>query len=353
MSRATFATIDTAAIARNLDRVRALTPHSKIMAVVKAEGYGHGLERAALAMPQADAFGVATLSDAERLRAVGIQQRIVLLEGFDEPDDLIVIDQLDLDFVLHDESQLAPLARFKPTRRLRIWLKVDSGMHRLGFAPDQAKDVLKTLQMRDCEIVLMTHFANAEGGAEPSVAQQTAQFFDRFGDFDGPLSLSNSAAILHHANAHRSWVRAGGILYGLSTEAGKTGADLGFEPAMRLSARLIALKTVPRGERVGYGGSFLCQRDTRLGVVAIGYGDGYPRHAPSGTPVLIRGKRAQLAGRVSMDMLTIDLTDHPSAQVNDEVTLWGAALPVEEIASAAGTISYELTCGMTRRMEYR
>ena len=347
MSRATFATIDTQAIARNFERVRARTPLAKIMAVVKAEGYGHGLERAAHALKNADAFGVATLNDAERLRAAGLRQRIVLLEGFDEASDLETIARLDLDFVLHDESQLPPLRQHRGP--LKVWLKIDTGMHRLGFAPLAAERVLAELRQRDAEIILMSHFANAEGAGEPSVAAQMA----RFPAHEGAISWSNSAAILYHPNAHLSWVRAGGILYGLSTEKGRTGADLGFEPAMRLSARLIALKTVDPGERVGYGGTYLCTRPTRLGVVAIGYGDGYPRHAPSGTPVSIRGMRAPLLGRVSMDMLTIDLTDIADASVADEVILWGPELPVEHIAEAAGTISYELTCGMTRRMEYR
>jgi len=353
MSRATFATIDCDAIARNLEVVRARAPHAKIMAVVKAEGYGHGLERAARALVRADAFGVATLDDAERLRAAGLDNRIVLLEGYDEAEDLKKISALRLDFVLHDSSQLAALGSFSAHPGMLIWLKVDSGMHRLGFEPAAAQAVLQELLARGFEVVLMTHFANAEGAGLPAVDQQSARFFSHFANMSKPLSFANSAAILHHPHSHHDWVRAGGILYGLSTEPKRTGADLGFEPAMHLSARLIALKTVARGERVGYGGSFLCERETRLGVVAIGYGDGYPRHAASGTPVRLRGQRATLAGRVSMDMLTIDVTDVHGVAVGDDVTLWGADLPVEEIAEAAGTISYELTCGMTRRMEYR
>jgi alanine racemase len=351
MSRLTIAAIDCAAITENLERVRTRVGSARVMAVVKAEGYGHGLERAALALRAADAFGVATLNDAIRLRDAGIKNRIVLLQGADEAADLAIVAALDLDIVLHDESQLVLLERHAAP--LNLWLKVDTGMHRLGFAPERALDLLAGLATRARELVVMTHFANAESPVDPTVAAQLARFAPLLAAHSGPLSCANSAAILKHLTTHQHWVRAGGILYGLATESGVSGRDLGFVPAMRLSARVIALKDVAVGERIGYGGSAVCTRPTRLGIVAIGYGDGYPRHAPSGTPVWIRGQRAPLLGRVSMDMLTVDLTDVADAAVGDEVVLWGPELPVEAIAEFAGTIGYELTCGMTRRIEYR
>ena len=355
--RAAQASIHVAAITRNLARVRELAPGAKVLAIVKADGYGHGLERVTRYLSGADAFGVASIEDAERIRALGMNHRIVLLSGFDEQRDLDIVRELKLDCVLHDQSQLALLA-IEPDAvnrdPIRFWLKFDTGMHRLGFAIADAPDVLARvlrLPQARAEITVMTHFAQAD-----EIGEHTRQQVDLFDAIDWPAgtaqSLANSAATLRFSDTRRDWVRPGGILYGLSTVPGKTGADLGFSPCMTLSTRLIAVKHIPAGAAVGYGGSFIAPAAMRIGIAAIGYGDGYPRHASSGAPVLVDGALAHTVGRVSMDLLTIDVSHLEQARVGSNVTLWGQDLPVETIAQCAGTISYELTCGVTRRVRF-
>jgi len=354
MSRPTTVTIDLEALRHNLARVRELAPRSKVMAVVKADGYGHGLERVAAALAEADAFGVAALSDAERLRQAGLRNRIVLLSGIDEPADLAQLRALQVDTVVHHESQLAMLEADLGEAPIRVWLKFDTGMHRLGFDPALASALharLRALPQVDAEIVAMSHFASSDDLRGAQTVAQLRRFANSVASVvDAPVSLSNSAAVLGWPDAHRDWVRAGGALYGLSVVDGKTGADFGLKAVMKLSTRLIAINRIARGERVGYSATWECPEDMDVGVAAIGYGDGYPRSVPSGTPVLINGHRVPLIGRVSMDLMTIDLRSMPNAKVGDEVTLWGPELPVEEIATAAGTISYELTCSITRRV---
>jgi alanine racemase len=355
MSRPTVATIHTDALRHNLGRVRSLAPRSRVLAVVKADGYGHGLERVAHALEGADAFGVAALSDAERLRAAGLSQRIVLLSGFDEPADLAQLRRLGVDSVVHHDEQLRMLESDGEGGPVRLWLKLDTGMHRLGFAPERAREVharLRALPHVDPEIVLMTHFARSDEFECDTTARQIERFEAATRGLDGPRSLSNSAGVLGWPAAHGDWVRPGGALYGLSPVAGKTGRDLGLEPAMTLSTRLIAINQVPRDEPVGYGGAYRCPEDMRVGIAAIGYGDGYPRHAAGGTAVLVDGRRAPIVGRVSMDLLAIDLRESPQAKVGDAVELWGRQLPIEEVAAAAGTIGYELACGITRRVRF-
>ncbi len=336
-------------------QVRALAPGSRVMAVVKADGYGHGLERVARALAGADAFGVAALSDAERLRAAGLSQRIVLLSGFDEPSDLPQLRRLAVDTVVHHEAQLAMLEADREAEPVRVWLKLDTGMHRLGFAPElagQAHARLRALANVDDDITLMTHFASSDDFSGAQTRGQLGAFAGATNALPGAASLSNSAAILGWPDAHRDWVRAGGALYGLSVVEGKTGADFGLKPAMTLSTRLIAINRVRKGERIGYSAISECPEDMDVGVAAIGYGDGYPRRAPPGTPVLVNGVRVPVIGRVSMDLMTLDLRSMPQASVGDPVTLWGPELPVEEVAAAAGTISYELTCSITRRVRF-
>lgn len=355
MSRATTATIHVEALRHNLAQVRALAPHSRVMAVVKADGYGHGLERVAHALEGADAFGVAALSDAERLRAGGLSQRIVLLSGLDEPSDLAQLRHLGVDTVVHHESQLAMLEADSNPEPLRVWLKFDTGMHRLGFAPARAREIhgrLRALPQVDSELIVMTHFASSDEFGGGQTREQITEFGKATGALGGAVSLSNSAAVLGWPEAHRDWVRAGGALYGLSVVAGKTGADFGLKPAMTLSTRIIAVNRVARGERIGYSATWQCPEDMDVGVAAIGYGDGYPRAAPAGTPVLVNGVRVPLIGRVSMDLMTLDLRGLPKVRVGDPVTLWGPDLPVEQVAEAAGTISYELTCSITRRVRF-
>ncbi len=353
MSRATLATIHLGALRRNLARVRELAGGAKVMAVVKADGYGHGLERVARALREADAFGVAAIGDGLRLRAAGVTNRIVVLSGPDEPADLAELRRLDLDAVIHHQTQIDWLAADRGTRPLRVWLKIDTGMHRLGFAPQAAAEVharLRALAGVDPDIVLMTHFAASDELQSDLTPQQIARFGAATVTLPGLQSLANSAALLGWPAANAQWVRAGGILYGLSVIEGKTGADLDLQPAMTLSTKLIAVNRIKRGERIGYAASYECPEDMPVGVAAIGYGDGYPRSAPSGTPVLVNGLRAGIVGRVSMDLITIDLRTVADARVGDRVILWGRELPVENIATHAGTISYDLTCGMTKRV---
>jgi len=353
VSRAAVATIHLSALQRNLARLRERAAGAKVMAVVKADGYGHGLERVARALNDADAFGVAALGDGLRLRAAGIGKRIVVLSGPDEAGDLAEFRRLQLDAVIHHDSQLAWLEMDRDPRLLRAWLKLDTGMHRLGFAPARAHDVharLRALANIDPDIVLMTHFAASDEFDNALTARQIAAFDDATRSLAGQRALSNSAGVLGWPAARGDWVRAGGLLYGLSVIDGKCGADLGFEPAMTLSTKLIAVNRARRGERIGYAASYECPEDMNIGVAAIGYGDGYPRSAPSGTPVLVDDHVAAIVGRVSMDLITIDLRNVPNAEVGDGVVLWGKGLPVEEIAARAGTISYDLTCGMTKRV---
>ena len=353
MSRATLATIHLGALRRNFAHARELARGAKLMAVVKADGYGHGLERVARVLTDADAFGVAAIGDGLRLRAAGIANRIVVLSGPDEAADLAELRRLHLDAVIHHEAQLAWLEADRDPRPLRVWLKLDTGMHRLGFAQERAAEIharLRALTNVDDAIVLMTHFAASDEFDNPLTAAQIARFDAAIADLPGARTLANSAALLGWPAARGQWIRAGGLLYGLSVVAGKTAADLGFEPAMTLSTKLISVNCIKRGERIGYAATWICPEDMPVGVAAIGYGDGYPRSAPSGTPVLVNGKRASLVGRVSMDLIAIDLRGVADAKVGDRVVLWGRELPVEEIAAYTGTISYDLTCGMTRRV---
>ena len=353
--RATCATIHLGAIRENLRRVRELAPGARVMAVVKADGYGHGLERVARALEGADAFGVAGIADGQRLRAAGVSQRIVVLSGHDEAADLAEMRRLRLDTVVHCDAQVELLAADADSRPLRVWLKLDTGMHRLGVAPERAREVharLRALASVDRDIALMTHFANSDVFDDAMTTQQVERFERGVSGLDGERSLSNSAGVLGWPEAQGQWVRVGGALYGMSVVAGRIGADFGFRPAMTLATRLVAINRVRKGEHVGYAATWRAPEDMDVGVAAIGYGDGYPRHSDGATPVLVNGARAALVGRVSMDLVTIDLRGHPYAKVGDPVALWGRGLPVEEVAAHAETIAYELTCGVTRRVRF-
>jgi alanine racemase len=355
MSRTTVATIHLGALRHNLARLKTLAAPAQVMAVIKADGYGHGLERVARTLDdEAAAFAVAALGDGLRLRAAGHRQRIVVLSGPDQAGDIAEMQRLGLDAAIHHEAQLPWLTEAVPTRgHLRVWLKMDSGMHRLGFAPERVAEVharLAAMPGIDPEIGLLTHFSDSELFGGEQTPAQIARFHEATQMFGGPRSLSNSAAVLGWPEARGDWVRTGGLLYGLSVVDGKSGADFGFRPAMTLSTRLIAINRIGQGERIGYNGTWTCPEDMPVGVAAVGYGDGYPRSATAGTPVLVGDRRVPLIGRVSMDLVTLDLRDAPTARVGDRVVLWGDGLPVETVAAHAGTISYDLTCGMTRRV---
>lgn len=355
MARPTSATIHVDALRHNLSQVRHRAPNSRVMAVVKADGYGHGLERVARALSGADAFGVAALSDAERLRAAGLSQPIVLLSGFDDADDLPQLRRLNVQTVVHHATQLQMLEQAAIGEPIGCWLKIDTGMHRLGFAPGDVRDAharLVAIPAAADGIVLMNHFASSDEFANPQTREQLRVFAEATAGLPGARSLANSAAVLGWPDAHYDWVRPGGALYGISVVEGTSGADFNLRPAMTLATRLIAVNRIGQGERIGYSGAWECPEDMPVGVAAIGYGDGYPRHVPTGAPVLVNGLRADIVGRVSMDLMTIDLRGQPGARPGDPVILWGEGLPVETVAAAAGTIGYEPVCSITRRVRF-
>jgi alanine racemase len=353
MTPAAYAVLDLNALQHNLQKVRALAPDAKIMAVIKANGYGHGLVRVAETLAGADAFAVARVQEGIRLRKAGLQNRIAVLEGFtcsEELDDLLAYR---LDAVVHSFAQLAMLEQRSGQGEIAVWLKLDTGMNRLGFHPKQFTEVHQRLS--DCAVIrqpvnLMTHLANADDLQDAMTPKQLKLFKDTVGAAPGERSIANSAGILGWPNALTDWVRPGVMLYGISPFPDSTGGQLSLKPIMSLHSRLIAVKPLAKGETVGYGCRWVCPQDTTMGVVAIGYGDGYPRYAKPGTPVLVNGQRVPLIGRVSMDMITVDLATQPDAKPGDAVTLWGAGLPVEEIALAADTIPYTLVCGVTQRV---
>lgn len=350
--RPATATVDLGALRHNLTLARRRAGGAKVVAVVKANGYGHGAARLLPALGEADMLGVACIEEALALREAGARQPILLLEGVFEADELPLCARLGFEVAVHEPGQLRMLELARLERPLTAWLKVDTGMSRLGFRPEAAPAVHGRL--RGCAAVagirLMTHFASADDPADPATPAQLGRFRAATEGLPGERSLCNSAGLLAWPEAHGDWVRPGIMLYGVSPLAGRTGPDEGLRPVMTLKTALIAVKEVRRGERVGYSGTWTAPSDTRVGIAAIGYGDGYPRHAPSGTPVLVAGRPAPLAGRVSMDMLAVDLSGHPRAEVGDSVVLWGEGLPVETVASAAGTIAYELLCGITGRV---
>ncbi len=350
MPRPIKAVINCSALRRNLQVVRMHAPRAAVFAVIKANAYGHGLLRAAQAFSAAEGYGVLEIDAAVRLRDAGFSQRIALLEGAFELRDLAVAAKHRLAVVVHSEEQVRMLDGLGSSARIDVLLKVNTGMNRLGIAPARFAEVLSRLQQhrRVSGLMLMTHFANADDAT--GVGWQMASFESVAANCPAPRSLANSAAILRYPETHADWVRPGIMLYGCSPFADTSAGSLNLQPAMTLSSAIIAVQQLEPGERVGYGGTFAAQIRTRVGVVACGYADGYPRHAPTGTPVLVGGTRSRTLGRVSMDMLCVDITDIPDAEIGTEVTLWGSAPTADEVAAAAGTISYELLCSLASRV---
>jgi alanine racemase len=348
------AVIDHAALRDNLAVARRHARHSRVWAVIKANAYGHGMEQVGDSLGSADGLAVARVEEAGRLREAGIARPILVLEGPLSADEFAFAAEHRLELTLHRPGQVALLAKVGLPRPLRVWIKVDTGMHRLGFDPAEVPELLRRLA-GDAQVDgppgLMTHLANADDTHDGLTQLQC----DRLRALDPlarhRLSIGNSAGILAFPASRTHWVRPGIMLYGASPLTGCTAAELGLRPVMTLQTRLIAVRSLRRGDAIGYGGTYVCAEDMPVGVVAIGYGDGYPRHAPIGTPVVVRGRRAPLVGRVSMDMISIDLRSVPDAAVGDSVTLWGEGLPVDEIAERAGTIAYELLCQVTARVE--
>jgi len=348
--RPLFATIHSAALKHNLEVVRRQAPRSQVLAVIKANAYGHGRLRAASALAAAGGFGLLELEAAVELRESGFRQRIVLLEGFFEPSELPVLVRHRLATVVHCLDQAAALDALPAGAKLDVLLKVNTGMNRLGLSPADYATARDRLQRNPgiASVTLMTHFANADD--ERGVAWQMERLRDLPGHDHLPRSLANSAAILRYPETHADWVRPGIMLYGCSPFPGKTGDEAGLKPAMTLESRLIAVRDLKPGDTVGYGGLFRAERAMRIGVVACGYADGYPRHAPNGTPIQVAGRMTGTVGRVSMDLLCVDLTSVADAQPGSRVVLWGEGMPVERVAEAAGTVGYQLLCALSPRV---
>ncbi len=349
--RPLLATIDSAALRHNLGVVRKHAPRSKVYAVVKANAYGHGLLRAAKALAQADGFALIELDGAVRLREAGFRQPIVLLEGFFEPGELPALVEHGIGTVVHSMGQVEALEALPANARLDVLLKANTGMNRLGLSVQEFPQALDRLRRnpRIGSITLLTHFASADEARGAGWQMQALQQFP--GSADLPKSLANSPAILRNPETHADWVRPGIMLYGCSPFAGRTGAEEGLRAAMTLESRIIAVQELKAGDTVGYGGMFQAARAMRIGVVAGGYADGYPRHAPNGTPVGVDGQMTGTVGRVSMDMLCVDLSAVPQARIGARVVLWGADVPVERVAEAAGTVSYQLLCALGPRVQ--
>jgi len=360
------AIIQTAAIQHNLQRIRTAAPDCRIMAVIKANAYGHGLVAIARLLADVDALAVARVAEGVQLREAGISQRIVVLEGCSEAEEARVAVLHSLELVVHDAVHFEILDSLPGQDIVTVWLKLDTGMGRLGFEVSQLTACRKRLDQIAAvrpDIALMTHLACADDPDNSATMEQVRQFGDVLGSFAGDISIANSAGILLWPQTLEpsavlgykgdNWVRPGIALFGASPVLGKSARELGLVPVMQFESHLIAMKTVKRGAAVGYGSNWRAKRDTVVGVVAAGYGDGYPRHLQSGTPLLVNGHRAALIGTVSMDMINVDLTDVPIAKVGDRVTLWGGHLPIEEIAARAETIPYELMCRLSQRVEHR
>ena len=353
MSRPIHALIDLSALEHNLSVVRRHTPSSRVMAVIKADAYGHGLLHAAEAFKSADGFAMLELDAAIRLREAGYRQTILLIEGFFSITELALFEHYQFCTVIHHSEQLEMLPAYKRLGGLDVFLKLNTGMNRLGFTPEQFPAALESLKSNPAvgQITLMTHFACADepnGGRE--VAGQLQCFNAVTAGRNLPRSLANSAAILRYPETHADWVRPGIMLYGASPFSDTAASELDLFPAMTVSSRIIAVQNLRSGDGIGYGHIFRADRPMRVGIVAGGYADGYPRHASIGTPVLVNGRRTRILGHVSMDMLHVDLSGIESAGVGSPVTLWGEGMPVDEVAQSAGTISYELLCSLAPRI---
>ncbi len=354
MPRPIRASFRLSALTRNLGVVRRRAPRSRIWAVVKADAYGHGLARVAQALAAAEGYALLDLNEAVRLRESGIVKPILLLEGIFQPADLELVDRYGLTVVVHDFEQILMLERARLGTQISVYLKINTGMNRLGFTGSGVRAAYSRLQAggKAGAIALMTHFADADGSA--GVAAQLARFSEWTAGLQGEVTLANSAAILRHPETHADWVRPGIMLYGCSPFAEVSAEALGLQPVMTLTSEIIAMQDLKPGDRVGYGGTFVAPHAMRIGVVACGYADGYPRHAPGlvdrNTPIVVAGKRTVTVGRVSMDMLGADLSAIPEARVGSPVILWGEGLPADEIATCAGTVSYELLCALAARV---
>lgn len=353
MARPNQARLNLDALRHNLGVARAAAPASRVMAVVKANAYGHGAVAVARALePLSDALAVASIDEALVLREAGITASILLLEGAFAADELPLCAIHDFWPVVENERQLGWLESARLEAPLRCWLKVDTGMHRLGAPPHCAAEFHRRLSASanvTGEIVICTHFASADELDSPQTEQQLALFDATTASLDGPRSAANSPGVLAWPASHYDWVRPGYMLYGDSPFPSPQANGDKLRPVMTLASEVVALRDVPAGDSVGYGATWRAQRDSHIATITVGYGDGYPRTATNGTPVLVNGQRVPLAGRVSMDMITVDVTDLPAVSIGDEAILWGEGLPVGEVARHAGTIGYEVLTRMPAR----
>lgn len=358
--RPILASISHAALRNNLAVVRQYAPNSKVMAVVKANGYGHGLLNVAQGLGDADGFAVLNISEAIDLREAGYEQTILLLEGVFSEAELAIAASFSIDIVVHATPQIDMLDSVQLAKPLNVHLKMNTGMNRLGFVPEEYLTAYNRLQAcgNVANIILMTHFATAD--EDIGIAKALALFETTTASLGNAKSLANSATILRHPEAHADWVRPGIMLYGASPVTGTPAAQFGLQPVMSLTSKIISVQTLQAGESVGYGHRFTANKTTRIGVVACGYADGYPRHAGqygvgddrSGTPIAVNGKLTQTIGRVSMDMLFADLTNIPEANIGAPVELWGNLVPVDSVAEASGTVGYELLCAVAPRVPF-
>lgn len=353
MPRQLVATIHTSALQHNLERVRQSAPGAKVWGVVKANAYGHGLARGMRAFAGADGLALIEVEGAVALRELGWQKPVLLLEGFFEASDVPLLARHSIETAVHCNEQIDMISKSGIGTPVNVHLKLNSGMNRLGFTPAQFRDAYARLRAlpQVGRIGFMTHFANADdaGNAGMPLKEQARRFTVVTEGLAGERSLSNSAAVLLHPELAADWVRPGIMLYG-GTPGGGTAESFGLQPGMTLTSEIIGIQQLAAGDAVGYGSRFIADKPMLIGVVACGYADGYPRHAPSGTPVLVNGIKTCIVGRVSMDMITVDLSDVPGARVGSKVTLWGRGLPIDEVANAAGTIGYELMCAVAQRV---
>lgn len=346
--RPLLARISSSALAHNLAIARRHAGDAKILSVIKASAYGHGLARAALALAASDGYAVLSIDEAVQLRQMGIEKPILMLEGPFDAEDMKACFEFNLMPVLHSPHQLEWLTQ--PGEPLSLFLKFNSGMNRLGFPLADLEKIVEYVKAKPAvsQLTLMTHFATAD--EDFGIDWQWHRFLEKAQPAGLPICVANSAALLRYPETRRDWVRAGIMLYGASPFADLSAEQLGLKPAMTLLSQIIALQDLKPGEAVGYGLTYMADEATRVGIVACGYADGYPRHAPTGTPVLVNGRRTRTLGRVSMDMLAVDLKDVPEAGIGSPVVLWGEGLPVEDVARSAGTISYELLCALAPRV---
>jgi alanine racemase len=354
MPRPLVATIDIAAMQHNLAVAKSRSPQARAWAVVKANAYGHGLERAMRGFKAADGLALIEVEGALRLREWGWNKPLLLLEGIFDAADLELAAKHRIDFAVHCNEQIEMIERAKLAAPVDVHLKMNTGMNRLGFRPEAFRVAHDRLRATGAvgKITFMTHFANADDGANIRLAlpEQLRRFRLGTDGLAGEVSLSNSAADLLYPELATDSVRPGIMLYG-ATPGARSAEQFGLLPAMTLTSEIIGIQQIAAGEAVGYGSRFVAEQPMTIGVVACGYADGYPRHAPDGTPMVVDGVRTRLVGRVSMDMITVDLTPVPGARVGSKVTLWGAGLPIDEVAQAAGTLGYELMCALAPRVK--